>query len=40
MPMALVKDYAFAYADQTEADYRALKSAAKKGRIKVAGSGS
>ena len=32
--------FAFAYADQTEADYRALKSAAKKGRIKVAGSGS
>jgi len=32
--------FAFAYADQTEADYRALKSAVKKGRIKVGGSGS
>jgi len=32
--------FAFTYADQTEKDYNALASAAKKGRIKVAESGS
>ncbi len=29
--------FAFAYADQTEKDYKALAAAAKSGRIKVAG---
>lgn len=32
--------FAFAYAEQTEKDYNALKAAAESGRIKVAGSGS
>lgn len=32
-------DFAFAYADQTEKDYKALVKAAKSGRIKVAASG-
>jgi hypothetical protein len=32
--------FAFAYADQTEKDYKALAAAAKSGRIKVASSGS
>lgn len=36
---AMVK-FAFAYADQTEKDYKALQEAAKSGRIKVAGAGS
>jgi uncharacterized protein (DUF2252 family) len=36
---AMVK-FAFAYADQTEKDYKALQDAAKSGRIKVAGAGS
>lgn len=36
---AMVK-FAFAYADQTEKDYKALEEAAKSGRIKVAASGS
>ena len=29
--------FAFAYADQTEKDYKALVAAARSGRIKVAG---
>jgi len=36
---AMVK-FAFAYADQTEKDHKALQDAAKSGRIKVAGAGS
>jgi Uncharacterized protein conserved in bacteria (DUF2252) len=36
---AMVK-FAFAYADQTEKDYKALEAAAKSGRIKVAAAGS
>ena len=36
---AMVK-FAFAYADQTEKDYKALEAAATSGRIKVASSGS
>jgi uncharacterized protein (DUF2252 family) len=36
---AMVK-FAFAYADQTEKDYKALEAAAKSGRIKVASAGS
>jgi len=36
---AMVK-FAFAYADQTEKDYKALQDAAKSGRVKVAGAGS
>jgi hypothetical protein len=33
-------DFGFAYADQTEKDFKALAAAAKSGRIKVAGAGS
>jgi uncharacterized protein (DUF2252 family) len=36
---AMVK-FAFAYADQTEKDHKALEAAAKSGRIKVAAAGS
>jgi Uncharacterized protein conserved in bacteria (DUF2252) len=32
--------FAFAYADQTEKDHKALEAAAKSGRIKVATAGS
>jgi uncharacterized protein (DUF2252 family) len=32
--------FAFAYADQTEKDYKALEEASRRGRVKVAGAGS
>jgi len=36
MGKELLAHFAFAYADQTEKDYRSLAAAAKKSRIKVA----